>query len=340
MQALFIYNPTAGQVSIQRDLERCISVLAGHGWAADMVLTAHPNQATELARRAANSGTRLVVAVGGDGTVSEVANGLVGTPAILGVIPSGTTNVWALQVGIPSLPPWHPLKMVDRVLSDLEELGWHRPSGMPSWLPDAFETMLSSQVRAADTGQIAGRTFLMWCGVGFDAKVTEAVVPEDKRRYGILAFIASGLSTAVEYSSARMQLISPQRQIEDDVLMIVGSNMRLYGGVLRMAPSAYMDDGLIDVCVFRGTGIGSIVRHLTAVLAGRHPEEANVDYLQVESLRVASFPSQPVHADDEVCGVTPVDITVRPLSLNVLVPPGPGAELFSKPPLGALRDLA
>ncbi|MHB0877839.1 MAG: diacylglycerol/lipid kinase family protein [Anaerolineae bacterium] len=338
MQALFIYNPVAGQTSVERELAHCLDVLARHGWNVDLTTTDRPRHATELARRAATSGAGMVVAVGGDGTVGEVANGLVGTDTILGVIPAGTSNVWALQMGIPALPAWHPRKVVDRVLSDMEELGWHRPIGIPSWLSEAFETMLSSEVRQADTGLIAGRTFLMWCGVGFDAKVTEAVVPEERRRYGLLAWLASGISTAVEYSSARMQLVMPGREMEDDVLMIVGSNMRLYGGIVRMAPSAYLDDGLLDVLVFRGTGIGNIVRHVTALLAGRHPEEANVDYLQVDSLSVASFPSQPVHADDEVCGATPVDITVQPLSLRVLIPPGPGGELFCRPPLGLVRD--
>jgi diacylglycerol kinase (ATP) len=338
VRALFVHNPTAGQASVERELEPCLDVLAHHGWSVDLTTTDRPRHATDLARRAAADGAGMVVAVGGDGTVGEVANGLVGTNVILGVIPAGTSNVWALQMGIPALPAWHPRKVVDRVLSDLEELGWHRPVGIPSWLSEAFETMLSSEVREADTGLIAGRSFLMWCGVGFDAKVTEAVVPEERRRYGLLAFLASGISTAVEYSSARMQLVMPDREMEDDVLMIVGSNMRLYGGIVNMAPSAYLDDGLLDVCVFKGTGIANTVRHLTAVLAGRHPEEDNVDYLQVNSLRVASFPSQPVHADDEVCGATPVDITVQPLSLRVLVPHGQGADLFSRPPLGVVRD--
>lgn len=339
MRAVFVYNPTAGQVTVERELEHCLDVLAHHGWSVDLTITDRPRHATDLARRAAADGVGMVVAVGGDGTVGEVANGLVGTQTILGVIPAGTSNVWALQMGVPALPAWHPRKMVDRVLYDLEELGWHRPVGIPSWLSEAFETMLSSEVRVSDTGLIAGRTFLMWCGVGFDAKVTEAVVPEEKRRYGLLAFLASGISTAVEYASARMQLVTPTSVMEDDVFMLVAANMRLYGGMVNMAPGAYLDDGLLDVLVFRGTGIGNTVRHVTAVLAGRHPEEANVDYLQVDSLRVASFPSQPVHADDEVCGATPVDITVQPLSLRVLVPPGPAGDLFSRPPLGLVHDL-
>lgn len=338
VRAHFLYNPAAGQTNLERELSRCLDSLSANGWDATLTTTERPCHATELAASAAAQGVDLVVAVGGDGTVSEVASGLAGTDTIMGVIPAGTTNVWALQMGIPSIPPWHPRKVVDRVLADLEDLGWKRPLGIPSWLSDAFQVLLQSDVRAVDTGLIGGRSFLMWCGIGFDATVTEAVVPEDKRRYGIFAYIAAALSTVVEYNGARMRLDMPGRQIEDEMLLVVGSNMRLYGGVVRMAPSAYLDDGLLDVLMFKGEGMASLVRHVTAALAGRHTEEANVEYLQTDFLSISSLPSQPVHADSENCGTTPVDIAVRPRSLRVLTPATTGQELFIYPPLGRLRD--
>ena len=339
MDALFIYNPVAGQTSIERELDLCLTQLVPVGWHVDLALTTGPRHATELARKAAASGCDLVVAVGGDGTASEVANGLVETSTVMGVIPAGTTNVWALQVGIPSVPPWHPRKVVDRVLADLEEWGWHRPPGVPSWLANAFSGLLTSEVRPVDVGVVNGRHFLLWLGVGFDAVVTEHVEPEDKRRYGVLAYVASVFSVTLEYTGARMHLELEDRVVQDEVLMVLAANARLYGGVLEMAPRAYLDDGLLDVCVFKGDGIGTTVRHLAAVLAGRHCDEANVEYHQVSRLKVASMPSQPVHADDEICAVTPVDVSVRPLGLRILVPGGGGQALFSRPAVGRLLDL-
>jgi diacylglycerol kinase family enzyme len=338
MRVHFVYNPAAGQTNIERELTKCLDHLTERGWDVRLAVTDRPMQAADLARDAAAAGLDMVVAVGGDGTVSEVANGLVGSDTLLGVIPAGTTNVWALQMHIPSLPPWHPRKVVDRVLSDLEDLGWHRPLGIPSWLSDAFRVMLNSEVRAVDTGLVNVRSFLLWAGVGFDATVAEAVIPEDKRRYGALAYIASGVATAVEYAGARMHLSVGDRELDDDVLMLVASNARLYAGIVQMAPTAYLDDGLLDVCVFKGEGIAEGVRHATALLAGRHFDESNVSYFQADHLAVSSSPSQPVHADAEPCGVTPVDITVRPRSLRVLAPPIRDRRLFSRPKIGYLRD--
>ena len=338
MNSLFIYNPAAGQINIEKEISRCLDQLTERGWTVDLIVTDRPRHATELAREAADDGRDMVVAVGGDGTISEVANGIVGTNTMMGVIPAGTTNVWALQMNIPSLPPWHPRKVVDRMLADLEEIGWHRPAGIPSWLADAFQVLLNSEVRAVDVGLVGGRYFLMWCGVGFDARVAESVVPEDKRRHGVWAYLTSGVSVAIYYTGARMRLALREGAIEEEVLMVVAANARLYGGVFQMAPSAYMDDGLLDVCVFRGEGIGDIVRLLTALLAGRHRDDADVDYMQVDYLSVASVPSQPVHADSEVCAATPVDISVLPRGLRVLVPANGANDLFCHPRLGMLRD--
>jgi diacylglycerol kinase family enzyme len=340
VNALFIYNPTAGQFSIERELARCIDNLVQSGWSADLLLTNGPRNATELASKGVAQGRQMVVAVGGDGTVSEVANGLVGSEVILGVIPAGTTNVWALQMNIPSLPPWHPRRMVDAVLADLEERGWHRPPGTPSWLSDAFKVLLNSEVRLADVGNVNQRNFLLMCGIGFDAVVTGNVERELKRRYGMLAYVASGLSKAVEFQSARMRVVVDGQEFEqEDALMIVAANARLYGGILNIAPRAYLDDGLLDVCMFMGEGLPTIVRHFGAVLAGRHYEEADVEYLQVESMKVFSDPEQPVHLDDEVCGETPVDLRVIPRSLRVLVPEKSRTNLFQQPRIGLLADM-
>jgi len=339
MNSLFIYNPAAGQMSVEKDVVRCLESLEQRGWCVQLVTTDRAGQATQVAHQAAEAGHDLVVAIGGDGTVGEVANGLVGTETILGVIPAGTTNVWALQMNIPCLPPWHPRKVVDRMLADLEELGWHRPAGIPSWLSGAFLVLLNSEVRAVDMGRIGDRYFLLWGGVGLDARVTESVSLEDKRRFGFLAFIAATLSVAVDYTGARTTLATRDREIEDEMLLVVAANTRLYGGILEMAPTALLDDGLLDICVFKGDRFGMTLRHVTALLAGRHVGEPNFDYLKVDYLRVNASPPQPVHADDEVCGGTPVDITVAPRSLRVAVPPSSDRGLFSHPRIGWLKDM-
>ncbi|NLT41687.1 MAG: diacylglycerol kinase family lipid kinase [Anaerolineae bacterium] len=339
MRALFIYNPVSGQGNVTRELEQCVGRLIARGWDADLVPTQRRLEATEIARRATAVPYGLVVAVGGDGTVSEVANGLAGSDVVMGVIPTGTTNVWALQMGIPSLPPWHPRKVVNRVLADLEEMGWSRPANVPSWLSDAFGSLLTSEVRAVDMGAVDGRYFLLWCGVGYDARVAERVLPEDTRRLGVLAYLAPAFSVAIDYVAPRMLVELDDRQLEGDVLMVLAANAPLYGGVLHLAPLARLDDGLLDVSVYRGEGVGTTVRHLTAALAGRVGSEGLLEMAQVTRLSVASLPSQAVHADAEVCATTPVDISVVPRGLRVLVPREANPDLFVERPLGAVTAL-
>lgn len=339
MRALFIYNPVSGQGNLTRELEQCIGRLIERGWSADLVPTRHPLDATDIARRATDGSYDLVAAVGGDGTVSEVANGLAGSDVVMGVIPTGTTNVWALQMGIPSLPPWHPRKVVNRVLADLEELGWNRPSNVPSWLGDAFGSLFRSEVRAVDLGKVDGRYFLLWSGVGFDARVAERVLPADTRRLGLLAYLAPAVSVAIDYTAPRMVVTLDDRELEGDVLMVLAANAPLYGGVLHLAPRARLDDGLLDVIVYRGEGVGTTVRHLTAAFAGRVGSEGLLEMAQVSRLSVASLPSQAVHADAEVCGITPVDIGIVARSLKVLVPPGAAGDLFVGPSLGTVSAM-
>jgi len=108
---------------------------------------------------------------------------------------------------------------------------------------------------------------------------------------------------------------------------------------VKLAPLARLDDGLLDVSVYRGEGVGTTVRHLTAALAGRVGSEGLLEMAQVTRLSVASLPSQAVHADAEVCATTPVDISVVPRGLRVLVPREANPDLFVERPLGAVTAL-
>ena len=121
MRAELIYNPYAGQVAIRRELEDVVAFLNRNGWAVDKWEASKPMEATERARDAAKHGVEVVIAAGGDGTINEVASGLVGTDTALGVLPVGTTNTWALQMGIPSLNPILPSTSVAKFVADLEE---------------------------------------------------------------------------------------------------------------------------------------------------------------------------------------------------------------------------
>jgi diacylglycerol kinase (ATP) len=144
--ALVLRNPRARRPANPRDLEDAARRLGVAGWAIEVRDTHEPGEATPLARAAAEAGTDVVFACGGDGTIREVAQGLVGTSTALGAIPSGTANVWAKEAGIPSSPA------------------------------AALALLVRGRRRRIDTGLVNGRRFLLMCSAGLDAAVVRAVV--------------------------------------------------------------------------------------------------------------------------------------------------------------------
>ena len=181
-----IYNPYAGQVVVKRELDDAIAFLNQQGWTVAMRQSSEPSEATELARQSARRGASVVIAAGGDGTVNAVANGLVGTDSALGVLPLGTTNVWALQMGIPALNPMLPSTRIVKFVADLEER-IARPLPANYYrrvLLNTARVLVEGRTLAVDVGEISGRYFLMWAGIGLDAVIAESVSPREKRALG------------------------------------------------------------------------------------------------------------------------------------------------------------
>jgi diacylglycerol kinase family enzyme len=183
MQAKLIYNPSGGQVVIRHELENVVAFLSRWGWSVTLRETKKPLEAIELARHAVNEGARVVIAAGGDGIVNEVANGLVNTDAALGVLPVGTTNSWALQMGIPTLNPLLPGVQAARMIAALEErIARPLPANYyRKVLLDAAAVLAEGHTVAVDMGEVCGRHFLMWAGIGFDAAIAKNISLKEKK---------------------------------------------------------------------------------------------------------------------------------------------------------------
>ena len=240
MRTELIYNAHAGRRAVRRDLDWVTTYLESNGWVVSVRETRAPREATALARCAAANGADVVIAVGGDGTVNEVVNGIVGTESALGVLPVGTTNAWALQMGIPTLNPLGPAAGLNRLMSDLEArtdrplpVNYYR-----SVLLDAARVLVEGTIHCIDVGQVNGRCFLMWAGIGLDAEVTVRVSSEDKKAFGPWAFVGSALDVVREYKStdARLTLDGEVRQVQTSLIVV--SNIQLYGGVLPIGARA------------------------------------------------------------------------------------------------------
>lgn len=306
-KGMVIYNPTAGARDARRELQQVIVYLEECGWELTLCETQNRGEATAFAKKAVADGLQTVFVVGGDGTINEAVNGLVGSDVALGLLPSGTGNVWALELGLPIPSPvhWHPL------------LG-------------AAKAMLSGQVRRVDVGRAGGRYFLLWTGVGLDAAVAEQVEPrrEAKKRLGPLAYVIAAFLVAKDFAGTPVEVSVDGRTIGARALLIVVSNTQLYGRILRIAAQARLDDGLLDVCIFKGFGFPATVRHAVRVLAGRHLHDPRVVYRQGRRVSIRSARLLSVQVDGDPLGHTPIDLEIVPRALNIIVPAHAPGDLF------------
>lgn len=311
MRTLLIHNPAAGRPRLQRQAPDAVAVLQAAGWTVDPVPTSGPDSALQLARAAADQGYEAVVVVGGDGTINQAANGLLqarsaGQPLpALGILPAGTGNVLARDLGLPVPGP-----------------------GLETSLPAAARLLVRSHVVAIDAGLVrsaAGeRYFLCWAGVGLDAAVTADVManPQAKRRFGPLYFVTNLLARLPGIKNAPRYTLSVDGQVwQGRGILAVISNIQHYAVLLDMAPSALLTDGLLDVAFFHGITLWNGASTLARLLTSQHPSDPNVRYAQAAQIYIESEQPQAVHVDAEPFGTTPLEVTVLPAVLPLLAPP-------------------
>jgi diacylglycerol kinase family enzyme len=326
-----IYNARAGAVVVRRELASVVKYLEDKGWSLAVHETRAPLEATALARQAAARHADVVIAAGGDGTASEVASGLVHTGTALGVLPVGTTNVWALQMRIPSLYPLGSSSGLVKLVAEWEErMDQSLPlSHVRSVLLDAAQVLVEGNVQTIDVGQVGTRHFLMWAGVGFDAAVSSSVPPSDKKTFGMLAYVGTAVDLAKEYKSTWVTLRWNGRVERVRTPLIIVSNVQLYGAGLPIGARACLNDGKLDVCVFKGEGLSTFLHHVWKIVARQHVEDPEIEYYQTDQVIVEAERPLPVHADDEPFTETPVTIRVVPRALKVIVPADVPRELFA-----------
>ena len=299
IRALIVFNPIAGQASsLEQDIIAACDVWREHGWTVDIRPTEGPGDGTRIAREAAAQGYDLVVAAGGDGTVNEVVNGLAGTQTALAALPAGTVNVWVREIGLPLQPR------------------------------AAAEALLHAKVRAIDLGRAGDRYFLLMAGVGFDAAVTAEVHAREKRRLGIFAYLLRGYELAWRFQGTRVRIVIDGKVVRSRVLMVVLGNSQLYGGVLKVTARASMDDGLLDVCIIKGTSLRSAPLRVLSILLQRYTLDPKIEYHRARIVRIETGRGLPVQVDGDHIGNTPMIFEAVPGALRALLPPTMPTDLL------------
>jgi diacylglycerol kinase (ATP) len=251
-------------------------------------------EAEALARNAVREGFDKVVAAGGDGTIHAVVNGLVGSSAKLGLLPMGTVNVFAIELGL----PLHSLEMC-----------WNIIEG--------------DQVRLIDLPSANGKYFVQLAGVGLDAQVVKETSLALKRNFGPLSYLISAAQIAAR-RPPRLFLESANTSINEASFVLIG-NGRRYGGPFPFFKHALLDDGLLDVVAFKQVGYLEIIKYLQDVFFSSQIRLPEVEYFQTERLRITSDQDVPVELDGELVGNCPVEFELRDHRIQVLAPKTNGA---------------
>ncbi len=299
--ALVIYNPAAGRISVRPFIGGVVRALNGRGWRVEVAESMNGRHTTQLARVAAQEHFRAVFAIGGDGTAGQAAGGLIGSETALGVLSAGSTNVWAREVG-------------------MQAFSWKRLRA----LHDGAKLLADSPVCAVDIGLCNEQPFLMWAGIGLDALTVKALEPRKRfeKYLNIPEFFVTSIRSATLWHGMHLRVSADEKQVEGHYLLAVASNIRYYlGGLAQISPNAYLNDGLMDLWLFSGSTLADSFRHFFDMQAGRHVTSDQARCIPFRKVQIESETPFSIQIDaDPLLGAQTTTLEVLPRKLNVLMP--------------------
>ena len=288
----FIINPVAGNKDAQnakRKLPKLImQLLDQEQWLPNIAFTEYAGHATEMARQYARMGFDAVVAVGGDGTVNEVARGLHDTQTALGIIPLGSGN------------------------------GFARHLNIPIRVNKAIEMINHSEPISVDYGLANGKLFVSTCGTGFDALIADHFASSNKR--GFAAYLQNILKDAFSYQPQTYHLVGDGLDLTHKAFLITFANANQWGYEALIAPKASVQDGLMDIMLMSGNAILGSASLALRLFAGSIDDSHFMDTLRAKEVTLEREEAGPFHIDgDPVTMEKDIHIKIVPDGLRVLV---------------------
>jgi len=292
MKVLFIVNPTAGKgrtIKIVPEIKAIMSELKEVEY--EISYTEKSGHATGIAKNAADQGYDIVFAVGGDGTVNEVMNGLVKTNSALGVIPGGSGNDFVRTLGTKG----DTAKIIKDAVNGTKKL--------------------------IDVGFINDRYFINISSAGFDAEAVLAT--EQAKKYflsGSLAYLAGLISTILSGKPNRVKISIGDKEIEESILLIAVANGKYYGGGMMAAPDAVLDDEMFDVCIIRAMSRIRMLSIFPQFMKGKHKKFKEVSFHRSDKVSIESLTPIAVNVDGEVFRDTKVTFEIIKKGLFITCP--------------------
>lgn len=281
-----IYNPGAGG-RCGHKVKKAIAILEGLGASIQPLETTGPGSAIELAREAVAAGPRRLIVAGGDGTINEAINGMAGSGVELAILPMGTANVLAIELGIPAR------------------------------LKEACRIAFSGQTGTIDLGLAGKRYFALMAGFGFDALVIKNINPILKKSIRRAAFPIAGVVTYLKTDLPLLTVKTPEGEVEG--YFVVAANSRYYGGRFGLTPEASMSDGLLDICVLKKNSFAEMVNFWLQALKSGTLDREQAEYLRVSDVEITCPAGEhvPVQTDGDVIGELPMRVSVAPVALKI-----------------------
>jgi YegS/Rv2252/BmrU family lipid kinase len=285
----FIVNPTAARGQAAKVGTMLKDLCHEKNVDSKFIFTEKAGDATDLAS-AARDQFECVVAVGGDGTINEIVNGLVGGSCKLGIIPVGSGNDFV------------------------------RAMGLPQKLSKALDTLLKFETRSIDIGQAGERYFQNGLGIGFDAWVVQETMKVHRLR-GTAIYLYSVLKTIYSYSPPKVKLEYNDVSREENFYMITVGNGISLGGGFKLTPKAILDDGLLDLNIIKNLKKWEVYQNLLSVFAGKHIYLEQVTYDRTTNLTVQSDKGFAAHVDGELLSLNlnSLEVKLLPKALDVVI---------------------
>ena len=289
--------------------ERAANVLEGYGWGVDIETTSGGEHIHSLANQAVEDKKDSLIVVGGDGSLNKALPGLVGTETALGVLPAGTSNVWAQQIGLPGL-------------------SWTRWKA----LEESAHRLARGHIKQVDVGLSNDKHFLLWSGIGIDAFIVHRIEPRKQweKNFTVMRYAASAVWSARQWQGIDLRVVTDELNIEGKFILAEVSNIRLYaGGYATLSPQASLDDGLMELWLFDGESLEEVLQQAWSVWSGQHVNSNRVQFRQFDKVTLESDTPIYLQMDGEPeFGGRQVSISVLPRNLKVLIPEGAPEMLF------------
>jgi len=308
--ARLIYNPAAGRIPARTYLERAAKVLEENAWDVEIIQADNPGDLHAIGKQAAEEHCEAVFVAGGDGTIGTVASALANSDTALGILPTGTANVLAQELGIPRFDLVH-----------------------PNALEQAARSLATGSVRRVDLGICNGQPFLMWAGLGLDAQVVNAMEPRERweKAFATTQYATQALWNSIQWEGMDLEARAGGYTWQGKMLVAVACNIPAYaGGLLDLAPGAKIDDGLLDFWLIGGETVADALMRVFQIFRGTHVDAPGVIHFREREAHLITKEATYLQMDGEPCGKTgSLQFSTKKQALPLLVPGTGGPRMFS-----------